>query len=387
MSAIMFPHGFPTHHHTSSSLSEEPSYDMLSSSNGFQMNPLSAHPPRTPHTSISASSAPHFHSEYYASSEEKAQDRADTDRENEEVETANGDANVAEKDARARRVRSEDVWREILKHSNGRDKALKIIQYTLKVYLLFHHALARRAPLGKPRLWQVELLRRIESTALGLSLARKCLILFNWLPPLTTILAENAASVDASATAAAAAGIPGLPLPTPKPLLHTFLHAPPPVLLELINGAADDAATWSRLGLLGSRTGAQAGRLADWCWFASTLVGLVENGVERGVIVGSQRAVESRLYTESLAGVTAKSAPRNTKIDEAEMANLQRQDFWLKVQRAKLVMDLVFVSYDVFRVKRAKAPVQTFAGLASALLSSAKLYDRHRNTLVKAIHY
>lgn len=68
--------------------------------------------------------------------------------------------------------------------------------------------------------------------------------------------------------------------------LHTFLHAPPPVLLEFANGVADDVATWGRLGLLGKRVSESAGRFADWCWFLSTLVGLVENGVERNMIEG-----------------------------------------------------------------------------------------------------
>jgi len=66
-----------------------------------------------------------------------------------------------------------------------------------------------------------------------------------------------------------------------KPFLHTLLYAPPPVLLELVNAVADDLATWSRLGLFGKRFGEKAGRFSDWCWFLTTLVGLVENGVER----------------------------------------------------------------------------------------------------------
>ena len=104
------------------------------------------------------------------------------------------------------------------------------------------------------------------------------MILFNWLPPLTSILAQNASDPYTS----------GSHKGKRKPLLHTFLHAPPPVLLEFVNGLADDAATFSRLGLLGKRTGERAGRLADWCWFASTLVNLVENSVERSVILDLQ---------------------------------------------------------------------------------------------------
>lgn len=149
-----------------------------------------------------------------------------------------------------------------------------------------------------------------------------------------------------------------------KPLLHTVLNSPPPVLLDLLCGAADDVYTFHRLGMLGPKLGERAGRVADWCWFAGTLVNLVENTVERGVILSLQHegallvlvsggsadlaalrrcAVESRLYTESMTGQTAKSNPKANKIDEKELGRLQRQDFWIQMTRLKLLMDLVFV--------------------------------------------
>lgn len=124
------------------------------------------------------------------------------------------------------------------------------------------------------------------SLRLGCLTHRKCLIMFNWLTPLTSILAEHHASPVYKAGGAKTAPSPR------KPLLHTFLHAPPPVLLELVQAVADDVATCSRLGLLGRRTGNRAGRFADWCWFVSTLVDLVENSVELGMISNSQRTGE-----------------------------------------------------------------------------------------------
>jgi len=285
-----------------------------------------------------------------------------------------------EKSAAKNQIRGQEIWRELLETSGGRDKAFKIIQYSMKVYLLFHHAVSRRLPVRGARksAFEVGLLRRLESTVSGLSMTRKCLIMFNWLAPLTSILAEHHASPVFKAGSAKTAPS------SRKPLLHTFLHAPPPVLLELVQAVADDVSTCSKLGMLGRRTGDRAGRFADWCWFASTLVDLVENSVELGVINNSQRAVESRLYTESMSGATAKSTPRNTKIDDRELKLLQKQAYWLQVQRTKLIMDLIFVSYDVFRWQRGREAIKALTGLTSALLSSSKLYDRHRNSLIKA---
>jgi hypothetical protein len=73
-----------------------------------------------------------------------------------------------------------------------------------------------------------------------------------------------------------------------RPFLHMLLYAPPPVLLELVNAIADDVATWSKLGLFGRKVGEHAGRIADWCWFISTLVGLTQNAFERQVITSRQ---------------------------------------------------------------------------------------------------
>lgn len=150
-----------------------------------------------------------------------------------------------------------------------------------------------------------------------------------------------------------------------KPFLHTVLYAPPPVLLDLVNCVADDIATWSRLGLLGKKLGDRAARFADWCWLLATIVGLVENGVERQMIGSLQsegkvlsemslmssrfllttyfRSVENRLYSESMAGATAKSKPRTSKLDDQELSRLKKQDYWLQVTRVKLLMDLIFV--------------------------------------------
>ena len=58
--------------------------------------------------------------------------------------------------------------------------------------------------------------------------------------------------------------------------------------------------------------------------------------------------MESRVYAESMTGATAKSNPKLSELDEKELARLQRQDHWLKMSRAKLVMDLIFVCASFF---------------------------------------
>jgi hypothetical protein len=132
------------------------------------------------------------------------------------------------------------------------------------------------------------------------------------------------------------------------------------VLLELVQSIADDVSTASKLGLLGGKVGQRAGRYADWCLFVSSLVNLVENAVERNITLSLQHegpfslsfemlrdtkpilVVESRLYDESTVGATGKSLPHR-RHDERELQRLQVKDYWMKITRTKLLMDLIFV--------------------------------------------
>jgi len=149
-----------------------------------------------------------------------------------------------------------------------------------------------------------------------------------------------------------------------QPFLQALLQAPPPVLLELVHSFADDLYTFSVLGLLGKRFGERAARFSDWCWMLATLVGLVENGVERGLIssqqhsgkpfltfvegvivilMGFDNVVESRMYQATMSAATNKSKVSTSRVDERELSRLQNQDYWLSVTRWKLLMDLIFV--------------------------------------------
>jgi len=273
----------------------------------------------------------------------------------------------------------------------------------MRVYLLFHGGL-RNSSLGarsgaRPH-WESELFKRMDSTMAVLSLARKCLILFNWLSPLTTITAPQPLPYSSASKVADSGNSVKAPA---APFLHTFLHAPPPVLLDLLNSLSDDIATFSRLGLIGRRIGERAANLANWCWFSGTLVGLVEVGVEQGLIKNLMDEAESRLYASTFAdGAPQPGASTRNAADEKELERLKKQYYWLRVSRAKLLMDLIFVSYECFKFKRARQPVMGISGLTSAVLrygysictqfnphvafrSSVKLYDRHRTILMKAV--
>ncbi|KAG6837948.1 hypothetical protein H0H93_008342 [Arthromyces matolae] len=308
------------------------------------MNPLSSHPPRTPRTSnVSSSSA--LNAQAPRSIYEKEETTAPLeDHTKEELDENDIEEHPASKLVPIQ-ISSEEVWRDLLLTTNGRDKAFKLIQYSIRLYLLFHTTISGTRLLRQEKrpLWDAELVKRLRSTYSGLSFTRKLLLLFNWLGPLTAIKAQQSVpySTEVSSEKSKKAA---------KPFLHTLLYAPPPVLLDLVSSFADDAATLSLLGLLDKKSGERAGRFSDWCWFFSTLVGLVENSVERQMIGNLQRNVEGRLYSESMSGATAKSKSKGTKVDEKELARLRKQEYWLQISQAKLIMDFIFVCTSVSAV-------------------------------------
>ncbi|KAG6911683.1 hypothetical protein DXG01_007933 [Tephrocybe rancida] len=363
MSSISFPSEQPTPSNHEQNFYSSP----FEGNASFQMNPLSSHPPRTPRASmVSSSSAIHVFDSQSVYDSHDATAPVETDKE--AVDEVEAEEEQASKPVLVR-VSKEEVWRDLFLTSNGRDKAFKLIQYSIRLYLLFHTSISGSSLLrqSKRPLWDAELVNRLRSTYSGLSFSRKLLLLFNWLGPLTAIRAQQSVPYSAEVSTEKSKK-------TSRPFLHTLLYAPPPVLLELINAFADDAATLSLLGLFGKKFGERAGHFSDWCWFISTLVGLVENGVERQMIGNLQHD-----------RTTAKSKPKGAKLDEQELSRLRKQDYWLQISRAKLVMDLIFVSYDIFKIRRFKESVKSFTGLTAAILSSLKLYHGQYNSILKKL--
>jgi len=111
MSNVTFPHTQGSHHEDQY---YQPSFDTSS----FQMNPLSPHPPRTPKTSLHASSSQHFASaSIYEDASEVVEEKVSFDVDDDEIEGEDDKVKDAEK-----KVRQEEIWRDIIVSSTGRDK-------------------------------------------------------------------------------------------------------------------------------------------------------------------------------------------------------------------------------------------------------------------------
>jgi hypothetical protein len=108
MATITFP-GQP-----SSSSPHDALYPLSFENTGFQMNPESAHPPRTPRTSVTFSSQ--------ASTGHDGTEETSTELEV-ELEEEEEEEDSQEKSAAKNQVHPQEVWRGLLETSTGRDKA------------------------------------------------------------------------------------------------------------------------------------------------------------------------------------------------------------------------------------------------------------------------
>jgi hypothetical protein len=199
MSSISFPSGSHTHEYYpfsqgQLSLDETTLPNPHPPQHPFQINPLS---PRTPRTStissssyvpLSASLSQHTHTLSHVSVDEH-QPHEQLVIHEDDLDSVGGQPAPVH----VHRVGKEEIWREIVKSSNGRDKALvrgpcqlqyeavkpffaqKLIQYSLKLSTTFHQALNATAVLRRPRgqsIWETDILARVNATVAGLSLTR-----------------------------------------------------------------------------------------------------------------------------------------------------------------------------------------------------------------------
>ena len=112
MSSVTFPnasHYSMSSIHSNDEDGDSPYDSSFGTTHGIQMNPLSPHPPRTPRTSTAYS----IGYDLPAASPRHISATLDAEPEEERV-----DDHLVKTP-----VRSEEVWREIVKSSNGRDKA------------------------------------------------------------------------------------------------------------------------------------------------------------------------------------------------------------------------------------------------------------------------
>lgn len=69
---------------------------------------------------------------------------------------------------------------------------------------------------------------------------------------------------------------------------------------------------------------------------------------------------------------------------EADIRKAESNQSWSRLSAFKLLCDFIFVSYDVFNLKKGKEGTQAIVGLMAGCLSTLKLWDKHYNAISKA---
>ncbi|KAJ3299292.1 hypothetical protein HK104_009411 [Borealophlyctis nickersoniae] len=224
------------------------------------------------------------------------------------------------------------ILQRILLTNDGRDKILKIVQYSLKTVLWYRAAAAAKNP-------------KADKVISQFSLTRKIIRLNNWansIAEMDELLRDNLGITK------------GMTREERARRALVFFGA----AVGLVNGLADDVICYGKLGLVGKRWVDLATPLADQCWYITIFIDVYEN--------------------------VQTTAKMNLKLAESTDAQ-QRRAIKAKidlqnVSLVKLMADFVFCSVDVFKFgdRGISDGWQAVSGLLSALLGTYKLWVKNR---------
>lgn len=224
------------------------------------------------------------------------------------------------------------ILRKILLLNDGRDKVLKVLQYTAKVLLW--------GVLKDPK---DVLYDKSKKLSTHFSIARKIVRLGHWLEPFNDTLDLYQQGL-------------GIKSNMPASEQTARLLAPLNAVNSIVNDLLDDIICLGKLGLLDKKWVEWASPLSDRCWFASLFIDIHEN------VLNTTKIVQK-----------LEIAPNEMRGELVQKLFLQR------VSLAKLGCDFVFCTIDVFELnERVGDGVQAVAGLTAAILGTLKLVIKNQ---------
>lgn len=265
------------------------------------------------------------------------------------------------------------VLRKVLTLTDGRDKALKLIQYFIKIIL--HHEF-----IGKK--WK--LFSSLSALASNFSTARKIIRLGHIIEPAAELY--NAAYTS------------------PKKVPETTIERVDSYLsiMSLVfgigNDLADDIFCLSKINVLPTSWAKKSEPWSYRCWFAAILIDTQQ--MIRDIVAQQHKMKQWKTknlhiaYPEKVSNDTrtdqpmllfsaAKQGDQLSWIDRNDQQNLLRewtamQDklFWLHVSLIKTMMDGGFCGYDLFQCQFSNG-FQAWTGFISGVLSAYKLWCKN----------
>ncbi|GAB5587827.1 hypothetical protein Unana1_02727 [Umbelopsis nana] len=262
------------------------------------------------------------------------------------------------------------VLRKVLTITDGRDKALKLIQYFIKI-ILHHGFIAKRWPLHAS----------LSALASQFSTTRKIIRLGHIIEPTAELYN---AYVSAPKTLPA----------TTKERIASFLS-----IMSLVfgigNDLADDIFCLSKIGVLPANWAKKAEPWSYRCWFAAILIDtqhMIRDILAQKANMREWQKINVHITQHSS---TATGAPndisfRKTKLHD-QLAWIDKNDrhlqiqeyrameeklFWLRLSLVKTLMDGGFCGYDLFQCQFSNG-FQAWTGFISGALSAYKLWQKN----------
>jgi hypothetical protein len=159
--------------------------------------------------------------------------------------------------------------------------------------------------------------------------------------------------------------------PVPSPFTFLPLIQPINMALSIVNDIADDIICLAKIGVLEKSHVARFEPVSEKLWFTCICFDLLEafsNLKSLRAKLHSQRSVMRK--TIALDGIVSLE-------DKKKLAELEQKHFIQLVSIVKLLCDMTFCGYDVFKSKRSEG-IQHMSGFISGILALYKLWVKAR---------
>ncbi|KAG5456418.1 MAG: peroxisomal biogenesis factor 11 [Olpidium bornovanus] len=220
------------------------------------------------------------------------------------------------------------VVRKIIALTDGRDKAMKFVQYSGKMLLWLWLYDKKSHPVSAPRL------AALVST---LSTTRKMIRLAH--------VVEPASDLADFLTGKAVPPASGRPIKDHFMYRLAFFGA----VVGVLNDLADDVYSLAKIGALSKSLIKPADKLANRLWLAGIVVDTVSTADDLISAEKSYRAFMRRaaLQSDGVRDGCKPDRPDDATLDYLELRKLKDRRYWLRITLLKFIMDGIFCRWDI----------------------------------------
>lgn len=315
------------------------------------------------------------------------------------------------------------IIKKMIKSSDGKDKILKAIQYSAKLYLLLFLSSIKKVEINSKLITMthtnttnnththtntmtitktntntknmnlVKSRDSVQSLCSSFSTARKIIRLGHWIEGITDIIdfCQSTSTVLSTVSSAVPSTISSTST-VPSPILSsqistltffdkarlsqllTFIH----LCLGVMNDLTDDIVCLSKIGFLDSRWSSLFSPISDRLWYLSLLMDLYCSYNQLDTQRSNLHLFQSIPHPNNQKNTINQSINTKEENKEFNLKDRIERIHLLKMGILKLGVDWLFCTIDVFGLQDKGLPewVQVAAGFVSAVLGNYKVYQK-----------